>query len=115
MTNHVLFMGWNEAKQGREKQAAELFPASIAFWTNLQKEGMIDSFEPVLLQRHGGDMNGFFLIKGDRDKLHEIQNRDEYMKLVSQLINNIDGFGVINGWTNEELQRVMKIWSGTLG
>ena len=54
MANHGIMLGWNRPITGREADAGELFQQSIGYWTKLQKDGMIENFEPVLIERHGG-------------------------------------------------------------
>lgn len=109
--HNVLFLAWNTPKQGREGLAGELFASSIGYWTEQQKAGKIDSFEPVLLSQHGGDMNGFFIIKGEGTKLHELTNSEEFTKLAMQMGFALDGFGLINGWHGDELMNIMGKWT----
>ena len=52
---------------GREKVSAQHFEEFVKhLW--LQQTGTIQSFDAVFLDPHGGDLNGFFLIKGDSAK-----------------------------------------------
>lgn len=44
-------------------------------WVIVARKGEIDGFDPVLLDAHGEDLNGFFLIKGDRRKLDALVAR----------------------------------------
>ena len=53
---------------GNAKRLAE-FNEVLEYWTSLQQQGEIESFETVLLESHGGDLNGFVLVRGDQDKL----------------------------------------------
>jgi len=62
MANQALFLGWNRPARGREEQAMKLWGKTMEYYGKLQAEGRIESFEPVLLTAHGGDLNGFFLI-----------------------------------------------------
>ena len=107
MANAALFMGWKAPTVGRESQAIELFGNNIAFWTKQKESGTIESFEPVILSRHGGDMNGFVLIRGDREKLDEIKRTDEYITLISQASFCIDGFGVVDAHVGEGVAKMM--------
>jgi len=73
MANNVLFIGWNRAVAGREQKALEVFAKSMEYYTKLQTDGRIESFEPVILGVHGGDLNGFILLRGDAEKLDQIR------------------------------------------
>ena len=37
----------------------QLWQKSMEFYGGLQSNGRIESFEPVLLSAHGGDLNGY--------------------------------------------------------
>jgi hypothetical protein len=65
MANATLVIGWGPAVQGREQKALQVFSEAIQYYTRLQQQGQIDSFEPVALEPHGGDLNGFLLVGGD--------------------------------------------------
>ena len=40
---------------GPGTKALQVFNESIQYYTQLQQQGMIESFEPVALEPHGGD------------------------------------------------------------
>jgi hypothetical protein len=111
---HVLFMGWNRPRAGRETAAAELFGQTVGYLTEQQKAGVIDSFEPVLLSPHGGDMNGFFLIRGDYDKIAKMRNTDDFSDLMTNVNVALDGFGTISGWVGEGLNNQMMRWKNII-
>ena len=69
MAQETIFIGWNRSVAGRENQSIETFGSFINLCTRAQKEGHITGFEPVALEAHGGDLNGFCTIKGDQQKL----------------------------------------------
>src|SRR5579859_1806634 len=62
MANAALFIGWGKVVQGREAKSLEVFGEGLEYWTRLQQLGEIESFEPVALEPHGGDLGGFVLI-----------------------------------------------------
>jgi hypothetical protein len=51
--------------RGRERQALKVFGEAFEYYSRLQQEGEIESFEPVILEPHGGELGGFFLLRGD--------------------------------------------------
>ena len=115
MADRVLFMGWNRPVVGREQQAMELFQKVVEFYGKLQADGRIESFEPVILAAHGGDLNGFFLLKGEAQKLAELREDDAFVQIVIEAGYCLDGFGIIPGYIGEGLADVFSRWSKLLG
>ena len=111
MADRVLFMGWNRPVVGREQQAMELFQKVVEFHGKLQAEGRIESSEPVILAAHGGDLNGFFLLKGEAEKLAELREDDAFVQIVMEAGYCLNGFGVIPGYIGEGLADVFSRWS----
>ncbi len=111
MANRVLFLGWSRSIAGREQQATQLFQKCIEFYTKLQGDGRIESFEPVILSAHGGDLNGFVLLRGDAQKLAELREDDTFSDLVTEAVYCLEGFGVVLGYIGEGLAEVFSRWS----
>lgn len=109
-SNAILF-GWNRALPGREGMAAELFAHAVNYYTQLKTSGQIESWEPVFLNRHGGDLNGFFLIKGDHAKLDTVTSSDEWNDLVMRAEMYLSGVGVITGFTGAVIPEMMQRWT----
>jgi len=103
----VLFFGWNRPLPGREKNCIELFQTAIKFYSVLAEARKIDSFEPVMLGAHGGDLNGFILIRGSREQLDKLHVSDEFQNLVTQVNVNASGVGVVYGWVGEGIKNAM--------
>ena len=82
MADHVIFLGWNRPTVSREQQAMQVFQKSLEYWGKLQTDGRIESFEPVILSSHGGDLNGFIILRGDAEKLAEIRRDETYIDLI---------------------------------
>ena len=111
MANAVIFLGWNRASVGREQQAMQVFQKSLEFYTKLQTEGRIESFEPVILSSHGSDLNGFVLLRGDAEKLSEIRRDETFVDIVIEAEYCVDGFGHVDGYIGEGLDDVITRWA----
>jgi len=111
MAKSVLFIGWNRSITGREQQANQLFQKSMEYYGALQTDGRIESFEPVILAAHGGDLNGFVLIKGEVKKLNEIQGDDTFKDLSIEANYCLGGFGIISGYIGDGLTDVFSRWT----
>lgn len=111
MADATLFIGWNRPVIGRETQAAAFWKEAMGLYAALQQEGRIESFEPVLLSSHGGDLNGFVLLRGAAAKLDEVRRDERFMDLVIKGSMLTSNFGVVNGFIGSGLERVMNRWA----
>ena len=115
MADRVLFIGWNRPVVGREQQAMQLWQKVMEYYGKLQADGRIESFEPVILTAHGGDLNGFVMLKGDAEKLAEISREDTFIDLTIEAGYSLEGFGVVAGYIGEGLTDVISRWGKLIG
>lgn len=101
MANDFVFIGWNRPVPGREHEAAELFGQSMVFYESQKKAGNLASYEPFLLDPHGGELNGFVLLRGTRAKLDAILASDEFQAIIVKGMVYIADLGVIHGIAGE--------------
>ena len=111
MADHVLFLGWNRVVAGREQQAMKLWQKFMEFNTGLQSEGKIESFEPVILSAHGGDLNGFIMIRGDAEKLAKVRADDVFGDLAIEANYCLDKFGIVLGFIGDSIMDQLSRWS----
>lgn len=83
----------------------------MEYYTRLQQQGEIESFEPVFLEPHGGDLGGFTLLRGDRDKLASIRTSDEFARLSLRANLIVEGFGVIGAMPGERIGTQMGLFT----
>jgi hypothetical protein len=114
MRPNVIFFGWNRALPGREYTSAEHFQEFVQFLQGLQQQGTIQSFDTVFLNAHGGDMNGFFLIKGVGAKLADLIASDEWVKHMTRAVLHLEGAGAVLGVTGDAIEPRMKLWTSLL-
>ncbi len=110
MADAALFIGYGRPARARERQAIELFNLALALYANLQERGEIESFEPVLLDPHGGELAGFFLVRGTREQLDRLRDHGEYQRLIVRAGLVIEHFGVIAGHIGEGLADRMDLY-----
>jgi hypothetical protein len=106
MSMGALFVGWGVAVRGRENKALQLFQEVLGYYARLQQQGEIQSFEPIALEPHGGDLEGFLLIKGDAAKLARLRVSDEFIAFNTRAQLLVDNFGVTGAFLGEDLQRL---------
>jgi hypothetical protein len=101
----ALFLGFGHPVRGREHQASQVFNEAVQYYARLQQQGDIESFEAVLLEPHGGDLGGFILIRGDREKLDRFRATQEFTRLNTRGSTVVENLGVVNAAIGEELNR----------
>lgn len=106
MANAAIFIGWGAAVTGREQQANQVFGEAIQFLGSLQQKGQIESFEPLQLEPHGGDLAGCCIVRGDRAKLSSLRFSEEFQRINAKAALVVEHFGVVDAHIGEDLQQV---------
>jgi hypothetical protein len=104
MADAGLFIGWGSAVYGREEKGIQVFNEAIEYFGGLQQAGEIEGFETVFLEPHGGDLGGFFLLRGEREKLARIRVSDELNRLVTRAGQIVQSFGVVGAQLGDAIQ-----------
>jgi len=115
MAEAGLFIGWGGVARGREQEAVELFNEIVGYYKRLEEDGEIESFEPVFLEPHGGDLTGFVLLRGEAEKLATIRVSDEFTQFTIRAALVVDNFGVVGADLAERLQRQMAFYMEQVG
>jgi hypothetical protein len=110
MAKGALFVGWGALIPGREKQGAAVLAEAAAYCARLQAEGRIDGFDTIVLEPHGGDLEGFVLLRGDRETLAALRAEEEFVRniVAVQLVHT--RVGVTAAWTGESLGALFGMW-----
>jgi len=108
MATACLFIGWDRPNAGMYKEGMSALNESRAIIKNWQKAGWFESYELIGLTAHGGDLNGFILLKGERAKLDELRRTDEFEGFVMRLGTLLTKLGVVPGLTEDGIDAVMK-------
>jgi hypothetical protein len=111
MADAGLFIGWGEVVRGREAEAVAAFGETLAYWARLEDEGVIASCEPVFLEPHGGDLDGFFLVRGDAEKLAALRVEEEFQRVIMRAGLVVDGVGVVGASMGARLERLMEAYT----
>jgi hypothetical protein len=107
MADAALFIGWGQVVRGREKRAVQVFNESVEYWGGLQSDGKIDDFEVVLLTPHGGDLQGFALLRGSEDQISGLRADEEFQRRVARADMIVDAQGVVDALIGEGIARGM--------
>ncbi len=115
MADAALFIGWGAPVRGREEKGLEVFAAATAYYAELQQDGRIESWEPVLLEPHGGELDGFIILRGSRDQLDAVHASDEFERMTTRAGLVVQNVGVVHAFIGEGLQRAMGQYQDAIG
>ena len=105
MADHGIFIGWGEIVAGRERQSRQVFGEVLALIATEEQAGTIESHAVVGLQAHGGDLHGFILMRGEREKLEEVVTSPEFRRYVYRAEAVVHDFGYLRAFLDDELLR----------
>lgn len=107
MADSGLFVGFGLPVRGRERLATKVFGEAVDYYARLQQQGQIESFEPVLLEAHGGELGGFFLLRGEQDKLAGVRASEEFARLTLRAQLIADDVGIVGAVLGDRLATEM--------
>ncbi len=114
MENEVVLFGWNRPVPGREQAGVEHFQEFLGYLAGLQASGAIASFEPVLLSNHGGDLNGFFLLRGSGEQLSAVVSTEEWIVHNTRAGFHLEGSGAVRGVSGDGVMEWLKLYGAVL-
>ena len=114
MADRMLFIGWGKTIAGREERALEVFNEAIGFYGRCQQEGRIESFDVILLEPHGGGLQGYAELHGSAGQLSALREAEDFQRLLADAALIIDELGVVAGFANEGIARQMEIYRGAI-
>ena len=110
MAGEALFLGWGQVVRAREQFALEVFQEAVTYYGKLQEEGQIERFDAYLLEPHGGDLAGFFLLHGEQAKLDAIRSSAEFQRLLVRAGSVIDNLGLVGAFGGDALGHQMALF-----
>jgi hypothetical protein len=110
MANAALFIGWGEPVRGRERKSLQVLNEALAYFRGQQEQGRIESFEPVLLEPHGGDLTGFLFVRGDQQTLLSLTGGEEFQRLEARSRLIVDNWGVVPAVIGEALPAQLAVY-----
>jgi hypothetical protein len=111
MADRSLFVGFGAPVRGREERAIEVFNEWVGMLGRMQSEGRIEGMDVSLLDPHGGELGGFFLVHGTAEQCATLQNDDDFRSAVIDATLIVDQFGVVPAVTGEGVGREMGMYS----
>jgi hypothetical protein len=114
MADAAMFIGWGQVVRGREKRAVQVFNESVEYWGGLQGEGKIEDFEVALLTPHGGDLQGFALLRGSEQQISALQTDEEFQRRAVRADQIIESQGVVTAVIGDGVARAMAQYQGEI-
>ena len=111
MADAALVLRWDRVVPGREQTALSLFGQSLEYYGTLQSEGAIESYEPILFDPTGTDLNGVIVVRGSADQLDALRRQDRFIEITMQAAYLCESFGVVNAHLEGQLQARMAKWA----
>lgn len=111
MASNMIFFAWNHPIHGRERISVEHFGEFAEYLGGLQANGTIEAFDAAFLDAHGGDMNGFFLIRGESAKLDGLMASDDWVRHQTRATLHLEGSGAVRGAIGDLVMQRMEVWS----
>ena len=105
MADYVVFIGFGTPVRGRESQSVEVFNQFVEMLTGLAGDGRIEGMEVFLLDPHGGDLGGFFLVRGSAEQCAALPNDEQFRRALSDALLIVDDLGVVQGLSGRGPQR----------
>jgi hypothetical protein len=115
MADHGSILAWNVPLPGREQKALEVFMEAQGTYEKAVANGLIDSFETVLLQPTNGGLPGGWTISwGSEDQIDAWVRNDEYGSIVFKAGLVADGVAVSRAIRGDALTEGMTTYAGII-
>lgn len=114
MGTNAIFFAWNRSIPGREPLSRQHFEDFTKYLETLKGSDTIEGYDVMFLMPHGGDMNGFFLIKGEPGKLDDLMATEGWLVHMIRAGMHLENSGAIRGHTGDMVPVAMEIWSRTI-
>ena len=110
MADAGLFIGWGDVVRGREDRALDVFNETLELYGHMQADGRIESFEVALLNPHGGELQGFVMLRGSEAQIDAVNRDEDFQRVMTKGSLVVDDLGIIPAAINEGLARAMAIY-----
>jgi hypothetical protein len=114
MGDRALFVGFGRPVRGREERAVEVFGEFVGMLGRMQTDGRIEGMDVSLLDPHGGDLGGFFMVHGSEAQCAALQADEEFRRACIDATLIVDNFGVVPAATGDEVGREMAMYTEAL-
>jgi hypothetical protein len=114
MADRALFIGFGMPVRGREERALEVFNEAVELYGRMQSDGRIERMDVCLLDPHGGDLGGFFMLHGSEEQCAALPNDEEFRRNMTDAGLIVENLGVVPAVTGEGVGREMGRYADAL-
>jgi hypothetical protein len=111
MADRALFVGFGQPVRGREERAIEVFGEWVTMLGRMQGDGRIERMDVTLLDPHGGDLGGFFMVHGSEAQCTALMMDEEFRRASIDAGLIVENFGVVMAATGETVMTEMGMYS----
>jgi hypothetical protein len=115
MTDRALFVGFGAPVRGREERTLEVFGEFVQMFGRMQSDGRIAEMDVSLLDPHGGDLGGFFMVHGSESQCAALTNDEEFRRAIVDATLIVDNVGVVPATTGDGVGRQMAMYGEAVG
>jgi hypothetical protein len=110
MAERAVFIGFGVPVRGREERAVAVFNDFVALFGRMTGDGRIESMDVTLLDPHGGDLGGFFMVHGTAEQCASLINDDEFRRATIDAGLIVENFGVVGAVAGEAVGGMMGLY-----
>ena len=110
MADRALFIGFGQPVRGREERAVEVFNEFVGMFGRMASDGRIEGIDVSLLDPHGGDLGGFFMIHGSAEQCSALSMDEEFRRASIDASLIVENFGVVPAVTGEAVGDEMAMY-----
>ena len=110
MADRALFVGFGQPVRGREERAVQVFGEFVGMFGRMQSDGRIESMDVALLDPHGGDLGGFFMVHGSDEQCSALTMDEEFRRACIDAGLIVDNFGVVPAATGDMVNQEMGMY-----
>jgi hypothetical protein len=114
MPDRALFVGFGQPVRGREERAVDVFNEFVGMCGRMQSDGRIEDMDVTLLDPHGGELGGFFMLHGSPEQCTALQMDEEFRRACIDAALIVEDFGVVPAATGAGVAGEMTMYSEAL-
>ena len=111
MPDRAVFIGFGQPVRGREERAVEVFNEFVGLFGRMQADGRIADMDVTLLDPHGGELGGFFMVHGSPEQCSALTMDEEFRRAMTDASLIVDDLGVVGAATGAAVAEEMAMYS----
>jgi hypothetical protein len=110
MAERAVFVGFGQPVRGREERAVDVFNEFVEMFGRMQSDGRIEGMDVTLLDPHGGDLGGFFMVHGSESQCAALPMDEEFRRASIDAALIVENYGVVPAVTGAAVGQEMALY-----